>query len=268
MGIWDGLLRFMGGQESLRLWFVLFLASILIAGISTGFFKARKVQPKGFKWKVLRTEAIVAIITLAIVGPTMGFASGWLARNGWIAPIKGPAEWWQIGLEYVAYFLLFDTWFYWFHRAMHKEPMYKWVHKMHHWSTSPNLLTTFSVNPLESLINGGFVPLFLTVTTLTLPIHAATMALITPTSIFMGLYVHSGYEFLPRWWNKSWATKWFITATFHDQHHKYFNYNFGGYTTIWDRICGTTRKKYEAEFETIAAGTRTPRAAESIATTV
>jgi sterol desaturase/sphingolipid hydroxylase (fatty acid hydroxylase superfamily) len=268
LGIWDGLLRFLGGQESLRLWFVLFLASILFAGIWTGYLQARKVQPKGFKWKALRTEALVAVITLAIVGPTMGFASGWLARNGWIAPIKGPAEWWQIGLEYVAYFLLFDTWFYWFHRAMHKEPMYKWVHKMHHWSTSPNLLTTFSVNPLESLINGGFVPLFLTVTTLTLPIHAATMALITPTSIMMGLYVHSGYEFLPRWWNRSWATKWFITATFHDQHHKYFNYNFGGYTTIWDQICGTTRKKYDAEFEAIAAGSRTPRTAEKIATTV
>ena len=32
----------------------------------------------------------------------------------------------------------------------------------------------------------------------------------------MGLYVHSGYEMLPRWWNRSWATKWFISATFHE----------------------------------------------------
>ena len=268
MQIWDKLLSFMGGQESLALWFVLFLASILVAGIWSGFFKARKVQPKGFKWKALRTEAIVAVVTLAIVGPTMGSASGWLARNGWIAPIKAPALWWQIGLEYVVYFLLFDTWFYWWHRAMHKEPMYKWVHKVHHWSTSPNLLTTLSVNPLESLINGGFVPLFLTVTTLTMPIHAETMALITPTNIIMGLYVHSGYEFFPRWWHKSWATKWFITATFHDHHHKYFNYNFGGYTTIWDRICGTMRKNFESDFEKIASRARPEKPAASIAPTV
>jgi hypothetical protein len=40
-------------------------------------------------------------------------------------------------------------------------------------------------------------------------------ALIVPTNIIMGLYVHSGYEMLPRWWNRSWATKWFISATFH-----------------------------------------------------
>jgi sterol desaturase/sphingolipid hydroxylase (fatty acid hydroxylase superfamily) len=128
---------------------------------------------------------------------------------------------------------------------MHKEPVYSWVHKLHHRSTSPNLLTTLSVNPLESLVNGGFVPLFLSLYSA----HAASVALILPTNIIMGLYVHSGYEFFPRWWNKSWATKWFITATFHDQHHKYFTVNFGGYTTVWDRICGTMRPKFEADFE-------------------
>jgi sterol desaturase/sphingolipid hydroxylase (fatty acid hydroxylase superfamily) len=100
------------------------------------------------------------------------------------------------------------------------------------------------VNPLESLVNGGFVPLF----TAALTVHDSTMLLIGPTNIIMGFYVHSGYELLPRWWNKSWATKWFITATFHDQHHKYFNFNYGGYTTLWDRICGTQRKKYEEDF--------------------
>ena len=128
---------------------------------------------------------------------------------------------------------------------MHNEPIYSKVHKLHHLSTSPNLLTTLSVNPLESFVNGGFVPLFTALFT----VHSETMMLIGPTNIIMGLYVHSGYEFLPRWWNNSWATKWFITATFHDQHHKYFTGNFGGYTTIWDRICGTMRPKFEQDFE-------------------
>jgi sterol desaturase/sphingolipid hydroxylase (fatty acid hydroxylase superfamily) len=174
-----------------------------------------------------------------------------------ISPIEyaaGPAAWWNIAIEYIAFFFLFDTWFYWLHRWMHKEPMYKLIHKMHHWSTSPNLLTTFSVNPLESLINGGFTPILATAATVVaLPLHKETMPFIGTTTILMGLYVHSGYEFLPRWWNRTWASKWFITATFHDQHHKYFNYNFGGFTTIWDYICGTVRKKYEADFDAIKA---------------
>jgi sterol desaturase/sphingolipid hydroxylase (fatty acid hydroxylase superfamily) len=79
----------------------------------------------------------------------------------------------------------------------------------------------------------------------------------------MGLYVHCGYEFFPRWWNKSWATKWFITATFHDQHHRYFTYNFGGYTTIWDRLCGTIRPRFEADFERLKIEQNRPKVAEA-----
>jgi lathosterol oxidase len=79
------------------------------------------------------------------------------------------------------------------------------------------------------------------------------MALIVPTNVIMGVYVHLGYEFFPRWWHKSWTTKWFITTTFHDRHHRYFNFNYGGYTTIWDRICGTIRPKFEADFDSVKA---------------
>lgn len=131
------------------------------------------------------------------------------------------------------------------------EPMYTWIHKIHHGSLSPNPMTTLSVSPIESLINGGFVPLFLVAMTMVMPVHESTMALISPTNIIMGFYVHLGFEFFPRWWNKSWATKWFITATFHDQHHRYFKGNYGGYTTVWDRLCGTMRPTFEADFEKV-----------------
>jgi len=239
--------EFIQNDPWLSLWIGLLAASTLIGGIVSGFFGLRKIQPKGFKWKTFRNEGLVAIITLAIAGPVIGFATGYLRTTGIIDFHRGPAEWWVIALEYALYFFLFDTYFYWLHRWMHREPFYSWIHKLHHKSTSPNMLTTLSVNPLESVINGGFVPLFLSLFT----VHDATMALITPTSIIMGLYVHSGYEFFPRWWNKSWATKWFITATFHDQHHRYFTGNFGGYTTIWDRLCGTMRPKFEADFDKV-----------------
>lgn len=234
----------------LNLWIYAFVAIGIVTGIVTGFFKARRIQPGRFKWTTFRNEAIFAAINMAVSGFTLGPINTFLRARGLILVNTGPAAWWVIALEYAAYFFLFDTWFYWLHRTMHKEPIYTLVHKLHHKSTAPNLLTTFSVNPLESLINGGFVPLFLTGTTLLLGgVHQGALALILPTNIFMGLYVHAGHEFLPRWWNKTWATKWFITTTFHDQHHKYFNYNFGGYTQIWDYMLGTVRKKYEADFQ-------------------
>jgi Delta7-sterol 5-desaturase len=260
MDIWQTIGSWFTGEHALRTWLWAFLLTGLVTGVATGFFKARKIQPKGFKWKIFGFEAMIAVVTLAVSGTVLGAGQTWLKAHGYITFNNGPAAWWVIALEYVAYFFLFDTWFYWLHRWMHNEPVYKWVHKLHHKSTSPNLLTTLSVNPLESVINGGFVPLFLAAYS----VHPATLALILPTNIFMGLYVHSGYEFLPRWWNKSWATKWFISATFHDQHHKYFTANFGGYTTIWDRICGTMRPKFESDFENPKARQAAKKAATSV----
>lgn len=233
------------GESMLQLWLIGFLAVGLVAGIATGWLKSRKIQPGGFRWKTFRNEIGFAIINVAISGFTLGPLTAWLKNHGWIRFNHAAAPWWMIALEYALYFFLFDTWFYWLHRLMHKEPFYTWIHKIHHRSTSPNPLTTLSVSPLESLINGGFVPLFLTVFT----VHDASMALIGPTNPIMGLYVHLGYEFLPRWWNRSWGTKWFISTTFHDQHHRYFTCNFGGYTTIWDWLCGTVRPKFVADFE-------------------
>jgi Delta7-sterol 5-desaturase len=226
-------------------WLVLFLISGLLITVFRSFFRARKIQLNGFKWRTFRNEMFFGILNLALSGFLLGSVTAFLTNHGWVSFNKSPAGWWVVALEYAGYFFAFDCYFYWLHRLMHVKPVYTAVHKLHHFSTSPNLLTTLSVNPLESLINGGFVPLFTALVT----VHSATMALIVPTNIIMGLYVHSGYEFFPRWWNKSWATKWFITATFHDQHHKYFNFNYGGYTTIWDRLCGTMRPKFEADFE-------------------
>jgi Delta7-sterol 5-desaturase len=235
----------MSGEQALWLWLGLFVVAGIVAGIVSGFFKARKIQPNGFRWRTFRNEAGFAIFNLATAGFLIGWATQALTRGGVISFESAPAPWWVIALEYALYFVLFETWFYWLHRAMHKEPLYKWVHKIHHRSTAPNLLTTFSVSPLESIVNGGFVPLFLCLFT----VHDATMALIGPTNVIMGLYVHAGYELLPRWWHRKPFTGWFISTTFHDQHHKYFNYNFGGYTTVWDRLCGTVRPKFDQDFE-------------------
>jgi lathosterol oxidase len=227
----------------------IFLIFGFLASVFRSFFAARKIQPNGFKWRTFRNEILFAILNLAVTGFVLGGATVFLTKRGFITFNTAPTSWWVIGLEYAAYIFAFDTYFYWMHRLMHVEPIYTWVHKIHHYSTAPNLLTTLSVGPLEAIINGGFVPLF----TALLTVHHGTMALITPTNIIMGLYVHCGYEFLPRWWNKSWLTRWFITTTFHDQHHKYFKWNFGGYTTIWDFICGTARPRYLADFEQIKA---------------
>lgn len=252
--------------DPLTLWLISFAVVGLAAGIVSGYFMARKIQPAGFKWKFFRREMVWGTINIACSVFLLGGFTKFLQGTGIIRFDAASPTVGVIALEYALYFIGFDTWFYWFHRAMHIEPMYRWVHKIHHGSLSPNPLTTLSVSPLESLINGGFVPLFTAGMALAgYPVHSETMLLIGPTNVIMGVYVHSGFEFLPNWWNKSWLTKWFISATFHDQHHRFFKGNYGGYTTVWDRICGTVRPHFEADFVKVTTRRVTPiwaRAAE------
>lgn len=260
MNALTALQNYFGGDRILVLWLVLFVIGGIAVGISRGFFRARKIQPRGFRWEIFRQEIVVALISVFFSATVLSALTAQLNKHGFISYSKEPATWWIIALEFAFSFFAFDTYFYWLHRWMHKKPIYQWIHKLHHHSTSPNLLTTLSVNPLESFINGGFAPLFVTLFT----VHEETAKLLIPCNFIMGLYVHCGYEFLPRWWNKSWLTKWFITTTFHDQHHKYFNYNYGGYTTIWDYICGTVRGKYESDFDQLKARVANTAAAESV----
>lgn len=238
------------------------LIGLLIGGITlgvvSGYFRARRIQPRGFRWKIFGHEAAWTAINISTAVFTLGAMRQLFLAQGLIIYNPEPASIGVIAFEFALYFFLFDAWFYWGHRLMHVEPFYKWMHKTHHKSTSTNPLTSTSVTPLEAFLNGSFVSFFLAGMTLlsqvfsfVSPIHTATLALILPTSILMGLYVHLGFEFLPRWWNRTWLTKWFISATFHDQHHRYFIGNFGGYTTIWDRLCGTMRKNFESDFEKI-----------------
>ena len=223
----------------------------VVAGLAFFLFRdaimARKIQPGTFRWAKVRTELRHGLINISIVTLTTMGLMAWWKDIGWITFDTGPVSWTTILWQYALSFFLFDAYFYWVHRLMHREPFYGWIHKLHHRSTAPVPITSWSMSPVEGIIEGIFTPVFLVVFT----VHEATVAFIVPTAMLMGLYVHCGFELLPSWWNRSWLTKWFIPASFHDEHHHYFTGNFGGYTTIWDRLCGTMRPKYEANFDRI-----------------
>lgn len=229
-------------------WVLMFGILSLISS-NVAFFRARKIQPGVFRWDQAVKEVILINISGILGLFFLSAFTHWLTESGWSVYNTGPTHWWNVALEFALFFVLFDTWFYWNHRLMHIEPIYTIVHRWHHLSLTPTIVSTLNVNPLESLINGGFLPSYVAIAYLIgMPIHEASAPWMGGATFFIGLWIHCGFEFLPRWWNQTWATKWFITATFHDQHHQYFRYNYGGFTTMWDRICGTMRPKYEEEF--------------------
>ncbi|MCE7798900.1 sterol desaturase family protein [Sphingobium sufflavum] len=253
------------GLDPLTWWLALLAIFGLSTGFFTGYFRARKIQPNGFKWPIFRREVGWAVFNVSVTTLVLGAVSSFLKAKGWISFNSEPASGWVIAMEYAIYFLGFDTWFYWWHRLMHMERFYNLTHKVHHGSITPNPVTSLSMNPVEGIIEGAWVPVLTSLLTL----HETTMIFVIPTAVVMGQYVHSGFEILPSWWNRSWLTKWFISATFHDQHHRYFKGNYGGYTTIWDHICGTVRPRYEVDFVKITTRPirRAPDAKREKATT-
>ncbi|MGE3690691.1 MAG: sterol desaturase family protein [Novosphingobium sp.] len=241
--VWTALL----GSPVLR-WVAIF-AILNFIGSYVPYFRARKIQPGIFRWKQVAVEVVLITIAGALGVFFLGAFTVWLKSQGWVHADPSAASWWAVLIEFAIFFVLFDMWFYWNHRLMHIEPIYTLVHRWHHQSLTPTVVSTVNVNPLESLINGGFVPAYVSIAYLTgNPVHEASMPFIGGSTFLIGVWIHCGFEFLPRWWNKTWATKGFIASTFHDQHHQYFRFNYGGFSTVWDRICGTMRPKYEADF--------------------
>lgn len=110
------------------------------------------------------------------------------------------------------------------------------------------------MSPIEGIVTGLSIPAFLAVFT----VHDMSMAFILPFATLMGLYVHCGYEIVPKWWYRNPVTKWLITPMFHDQHHQYVGCNYGAFTTVWDRVFGTVRARFFSDFDRLKGNSSSP----------
>lgn len=143
--------------------------------------------------------------------------------------------------------ILHDTYFYWTHRLMHHPKLFRWFHLVHHRSTNPSPWAAYSFHPLEAVVEAGIVPVFLFL----MPIHGLHLFFFFLFMIAYNVYGHLGYELYPKWFSRHRIGKWINTSVNHNQHHQYFNGNYGLYFLFWDRIMGTIRKDYEERFERV-----------------
>ncbi len=105
-------------------------------------------------------------------------------------------------------------------------------------------LTLFVLNPIECLGFGAMWLVLLCVYSANWYAISAYLAL----NVLFGLVGHLGVEPFSK---KSQANKiapLITTSYFHAQHHNNEQYNFGFYTTIYDRLFGTISRKYDANF--------------------
>jgi Delta7-sterol 5-desaturase len=155
--------------------------------------------------------------------------------------------WLYFVMAFPLMFLLHDTYFYWTHRAMHHKKLFRVLHLVHHKSTNPSPWAAYAFHPLEAIVEAGIFAVFL----FTLPVHPLHLLLFFFLMIVYNVYGHLGYELYPAGFNKHWLGKWINTSVNHNQHHQYFEGNYGLYFTMWDRWMGTIRNDYDKRFEEV-----------------
>jgi Delta7-sterol 5-desaturase len=141
--------------------------------------------------------------------------------------------------------IMHDTYFYWMHRLMHSPWLFKQFHLIHHKSTNPTPWAAYAFHPLEAVLESLIFVIFL----FTIPIHPILLTSFFIFSIMYNVYGHLGFELYSKGFNKHWLGKWMNTSVAHNQHHQFFNGNYGLYFTLWDRMMGTLRPDYDLTYD-------------------
>jgi len=173
--------------------------------------------------------SLAGVMQLRVYGPTPGLPS-FLA---WVLLLL----------------VIHDAYFYWAHRLTHWGPLFRLFHHVHHRSLNPTPFAAFAFHPVESAIQYGFIP----IAALLLPIPLWPLFAFGIVMTAANIYGHSGLELMPKSFMRFAPCRLLLTATHHDLHHSSVHYNFGFYTSIWDRLMGTNHPAYEAEFERAAS---------------
>ncbi|KAK6463275.1 C-5 sterol desaturase [Scheffersomyces coipomensis] len=142
------------------------------------------------------------------------------------------ALWWQIPK-----FILFtDCGIYFIHRWLHWPSVYKALHKPHHkWI----VCTPFASHAFHP-VDGFFQSIPYHIYPMVFPLHKVLYLFLFTFVNFWTVMIHDG-QYL--------SNDPFVNGTAcHTVHHLYFNYNYGQFTTLWDRIGGSYRRPDDSLF--------------------
>ncbi|KAF4816915.1 putative Delta(7)-sterol 5(6)-desaturase [Colletotrichum siamense] len=142
---------------------------------------------------------------------------------------EGPGRWYDWA-QFPLFILFTDLCIYWIHRWLHLPSVYKHLHKPHHKWIMPSPYASHAFHPLD-----GFAQ--------SVPYHVYPMLFPLQKMAYVALFMFINF------WTILIHDGEYITdnpiingSACHTAHHLYFNYNYGQFTTLWDRLGGSYRK--------------------------
>lgn len=128
-----------------------------------------------------------------------------------------------------------DTVFYWTHRFMHWQPVFRYFHAGHHKSVSPSPWAIFAFQPLEAILQFTCLSMII----IFVPLKPIILVAFMSYDSMINIAGHTGHERIPPWLSRHWLFKGFNNVTHHDNHHTNMRVNFGAFFNVWDRWMGT-----------------------------
>ncbi|ODV84082.1 hypothetical protein CANARDRAFT_9075 [[Candida] arabinofermentans NRRL YB-2248] len=138
--------------------------------------------------------------------------------------------WWALAYQIPSFIMFTDCGIYFIHRWLHWPSVYKVLHKPHHKWIVCTPFASHAFHPVDgyaqSLPYHWFPFLF--------PLHKVLYLLLFTFVNFWTVMIHDG-EYMSN-------DPVINGAACHTIHHLYFNYNYGQFTTLWDRLGGSYRQ--------------------------
>lgn len=168
-----------------------------------------------------------------VLNTVVTYAGFWMWKHGWITIAMDFS--WKVLTDFLLLFFAMDLLMFVFHLLIHKTFLFKLVHQLHHEAIHPKPIDLFILHPVETMAFGGLWLALL----LLFPFNIYAIMIYLVINVVFGLTGHLGMEPLPAAVRSLPVVKYLGTSTFHHNHHEDVQYNFGFYTSIWDRLFGT-----------------------------
>jgi len=154
--------------------------------------------------------------------------------------LAGNGGWTYLVLSFPLFIMFTDCLIYMIHRWLHSPSVYKHLHKPHHKWIVSTPFASHAFHPVDGYLQSLPYHIFPFVFPLQKFFYLALFGIVNIWTVL----IHDG-EYLAH-------DPVVNGSACHTIHHLYFNYNYGQYTTLWDRLGGTHRTPDKELFDPTA----------------
>ncbi|GAB6019636.1 hypothetical protein CHUAL_001198 [Chamberlinius hualienensis] len=193
-----------------------------------------KCQPKKFlPPDQERHEIVWGSINVALGAVVFGSMACYINNGGYTSLYFNALEhgWFWLIFQVPILFFLNDATSYYAHRLFHIPFLYKRFHKIHHIYKQPTAFSVTAFHPFEFF----FYQSLLILPSFTMKLNVVVYVVNLLYIYYYGIMNHSGIVMGDSPW------PWQPDNIYHDNHHQYFNINFGFNLELWDKLHNTYR---------------------------